>query len=184
VHAGINQINCLYCHAGAEKSRYAMIPSPNICMNCHKVIDHYTGNIFHDAGGKTIDGTEEIHKLYDYVGWDPKTKKYTKPGHPIQWVQIHNLPDFVYFNHSQHVKVGKVQCQTCHGNIQDENEVYQYATLGMGWCVNCHRTTKVQFTSNGYYTIFTKYEKELKMHQIDSVTVEMQGGTSCQKCHY
>ncbi|HEX5555437.1 MAG TPA: c-type cytochrome [Chitinophagaceae bacterium] len=184
VHAGINQINCLYCHAGAEKSRYSMIPSPNVCMNCHKVIDHYTGNEFHNADGKIVDGTAEIHKLYDYVGWDPKTKKYTKPGRPIEWVQIHNLPDYVYFNHSQHVKVGQVQCQTCHGPIQDENEVYQYATLGMGWCINCHRTTKVQFTTNGYYTIFTKYEKEMKMHQIDSVTVEMQGGTSCNKCHY
>jgi hypothetical protein len=161
-----------------------MIPSPNICMNCHKVIDHYTGNEFHDAEGKLVDGTAEIHKLYEYAGWDPDQKKYTKAGRPIEWVQIHNLPDYVYFNHSQHVKVGQVQCQTCHGNIQDENEVYQYATLGMGWCINCHRTTKVQFTSNGYYNIFTKYEKELKMHQIDSVTVEMQGGTNCQKCHY
>lgn len=184
VHAGINQINCLYCHAGAEKSKHAMIPSPNICMNCHRVIDSYTGDAFVNADGKTVDGTAEIQKLYDYAGWDPKLKKYTKPGHPIEWTQIHNLPDFVYFNHSQHVKVGQVQCQTCHGNIQEENEVYQYATLGMGWCVNCHRTTKVQFTDNGYYTIFTKYEQQIKMHQIDSVTVEMQGGTECQKCHY
>lgn len=184
VHAGINQINCLYCHAGAEKSRYSMIPSPNICMNCHKVIDQYTGDPFKDKEGRLVDGTAEIHKLYEYAGWDAEKKQYTKPGHPIEWVQVHNLPDYVYFNHSQHVKVGQVQCQTCHGNITEENEVYQYATLGMGWCVNCHRTTKVQFASNGYYTIFSKYEKELKMHQIDSVTVEMQGGTDCQKCHY
>lgn len=184
VHAGINQINCMYCHAGAEKSRYAMIPSPNVCMNCHKVIDSYTGNALVDAEGKTVDGTTEIHKLYDYAGWDPQQQKYTKPSKPIEWVQVHNLPDYVYFNHSQHVKVGQVQCQTCHGNIQQEDEVYQYATLGMGWCVNCHRTTKVQFTDNGYYTIFTKYEQQMKMHQIDSVTVEMQGGTECQKCHY
>lgn len=184
VHAGINQINCLYCHAGAEKSRYSMIPSPNICMNCHRVIDQYTGNEFSDAEGNLVNGTEEIHKLYDAAGWDPEKKQYTKPGHPIEWIQIHNLPDYVYFNHSQHVKVGQIQCQTCHGPIQEENEVYQYATLGMGWCVNCHRTTKVQFSSNGYYNIFTKYEQQMKMHQIDSVTVEMQGGTDCQKCHY
>ena len=184
VHAGINQINCLYCHAGAEKSRYSMIPSPNICMNCHRVIDQYTGNEFHDAEGNLVNGTEEIHKLYDAAGWDPEKKQYTKPGHPIEWVQVHNLPDYVYFNHSQHVKVGQIQCQTCHGPIQEENEVYQYATLGMGWCVNCHRTTKVQFSTNGYYNIFTKYEQQMKMHQIDSVTVEMQGGTDCQKCHY
>ncbi len=184
VHAGIQQINCLYCHAGAEKSRYAMIPSPNICMNCHKVVDHYTGNTLYTKEGEPVDGTAEIHKLYEYAGWDPEKKAYTKPGKPIEWVKVHNLPDYVYFNHSQHVKVGKVQCQTCHGNIQDEDEVHQYATLGMGWCVNCHRTTKVQFQDNGYYSIFTKYEKQIKMHQIDSVTVEMQGGTDCAKCHY
>lgn len=184
VHAGINQISCLYCHAGAEKSRQAMIPSPNICMNCHKVIDQYTGPQLTTAEGRMVDGTAEIQKLYNYAGWDGKLKKYTKPGKPIEWTKIHNLPDFVYFNHSQHVKVGQVQCQTCHGNIQDMDEVYQYATLGMGWCVNCHRTTKVQFTENHYYSIFTKYEQQLKMHQIDSVTVEMQGGTQCQKCHY
>ncbi|WP_344974235.1 c-type cytochrome [Compostibacter hankyongensis] len=184
VHAGINQISCLYCHAGAEKSRHAMIPSPNICMNCHKAISSYSGNALQTAEGKMVDGTAEIQKLYDYAGWDPKQQKYTKPGRPIEWVKIHNLPDYVYFNHSQHVKVGQVQCQTCHGNIQDENEVYQYATLGMGWCVNCHRTTKVQFKENNYYSIFTKYHEQLKNHQIDSVTVEMQGGTDCQKCHY
>lgn len=184
VHAGINQINCLYCHAGAEKSRYAMIPSPNICMNCHRVIDKYTGPQLLNDEGKPVDGTAQIQKLYQYVGWNDQQKVYDKPGHPIEWIQIHNLPDFVYFNHSQHVKVGQIQCQTCHGPIATENEVYQYADLGMGWCVNCHRTTKVQFTQNGYYTIFTKYEQELKMHQIDSVTVEMQGGTDCGKCHY
>lgn len=184
VHAGINQINCMYCHAGAEKSRYAMIPSPNICMNCHKVINSYTGNQLVSKEGDKIDGTAEIQKLYEYAGWDPEKRAYTKPGQPIEWIKIHNLPDFVYFNHSQHVKVGKVQCQTCHGEIQKMDEVHQYATLGMGWCVNCHRTTKVQFAQNGYYSIFTKYQKQLQMHQIDSVTVEMQGGTDCAKCHY
>lgn len=184
VHAGINQINCLYCHAGAEKSRTAMIPSPNICMNCHKVIDSYTGNTLYDAEGNPVDGTAEIHKLYDYAGWDPEKRAYTEEGEAIEWIKVHNLPDYVYFNHSQHVKVGQIQCQTCHGEIQNMHEVKQYATLGMGWCVNCHRTTKVQFKNNDYYTIFTKYEKQIKMHKIDSVTVEMQGGTDCAKCHY
>jgi len=184
VHAGINQINCLYCHAGAEKSRYAMIPSPNICMNCHEVIDEYTGNTFYDKEGNPVDGTAEIHKLYKYAGWDPDKREYTEEPKPIEWVKIHNLPDYVYFNHSQHVKVGDVQCQTCHGEIQNMDEVHQHATLGMGWCVNCHRETKVQFKDNDYYTIFSKYEQQIKMHQIDSVTVEMQGGTDCAKCHY
>lgn len=184
VHAGINQISCLYCHAGAEKSRQAMIPSPNICMNCHKAINSYNGPQLYTAEGKAIDGSAEIQKLYDYVGWDPKLRQYTRPGRPIRWIKIHNLPAHVYFNHSQHVVAGKIQCQTCHGPIQNMDEVYQYATLGMGWCINCHRTTAVQFTENKYYTMFTKYQQELKDHQIDSVTVEMVGGTQCQKCHY
>ncbi|MFY0252840.1 c-type cytochrome [Chitinophaga sp. 30R24] len=184
VHAGINQINCLYCHAGAEKSKYAMIPSENICMNCHKAINSYSGPELVTAEGKRIDGTAEIAKLYDYVGWDAKAGKYTKPGKPIEWTKIHNLPDHVYFNHSQHVVAGQQQCQTCHGAITEMDEVHQFADLSMGWCINCHRTTKVQFADNNYYSIFEKLHQDIKDKKIDSVTVEMVGGTECQKCHY
>ncbi|WP_291911772.1 c-type cytochrome [Chitinophaga sp. CB10] len=184
VHAGINQINCLYCHAGAEKSKHAMIPSENICMNCHKSINSYSGPELFTAEGKKVDGTAEIHKLYDYVGWDPEAGKYTKPGRPIEWTKIHNLPDHVYFNHSQHVVAGKQQCQTCHGAITEMDEVHQFADLSMGWCINCHRTTKVQFADNSYYSIFEKLHQDVKDGKIDSVTVEMVGGTDCQKCHY
>lgn len=193
VHAGINQINCLYCHAGAEKSRQAMIPSPNICMNCHKQINEYTGEKDHplfNAEGKKINGTEEIQKLYRYAGWDPKTKQYIRDSKgniqatPVKWVKIHNLPDHVYFNHSQHVAVGKIQCQRCHGPIQDMDEVYQFAPLSMGWCINCHRQTEVQFANNNYYSIFEKYHEELKSGKRASVTVEDVGGLECQRCHY
>lgn len=184
VHAGINQINCLYCHAGAEKSKHAMIPSENICMNCHKAIKEYSGPELFTAEGKKVDGTAEIAKLYDYVGWDAEKGKYTKPGRPIEWTKIHNLPDHVYFNHSQHVVAGKQQCQTCHGNITEMDEVHQFADLSMGWCINCHRTTKVQFADNNYYSIFEKLHQDMKDKKIDSVTVEMVGGTECQKCHY
>ncbi|TWI91505.1 cytochrome c7-like protein [Chitinophaga japonensis] len=184
VHVGMNQINCLYCHAGAEKSKHAMIPSENICMNCHKAISEYTGPDLFTAEGKKINGTAEIQKLYDYVGWDPQQQQYTKPGRPIEWTRIHTLPDHVYFNHSQHVVAGKQQCQTCHGPIQDMDEVHQFAELSMGWCINCHRTTKVQFAENKYYSIFEKFHQEVKDGKIDSVTVEMVGGTECQKCHY
>lgn len=185
VHAGINQINCLYCHAGAEKSKHAMIPSENICMNCHKAIKEYSGTYeLVNAEGKKIDGTAEIAKLYDYVGWDPNAGKYTKPGRPIEWTKIHNLPDHVYFNHSQHVVAGQQQCQTCHGAITEMDEVHQFADLSMGWCINCHRTTKVQFADNNYYSIFEKLHQDIKDKKIDSVTVEMVGGTECQKCHY
>ena len=192
VHAGINQINCLYCHAGAEKSKQAMIPSTNVCMNCHKQINEYTGEKEHPlvtAEGVTVNGTEQIKLLYKYAGWDPVAKKYNldKNGNidakPVQWVKIHNLPDHVYFNHSQHVKVGKVQCQQCHGQITEMDEVFQFAPLSMGWCINCHRQTKVQF-DNGYYTIFQKYHDEMKSGARTGVTVEDIGGTECQKCHY
>lgn len=184
VHAGVNQINCLYCHAGAEKSKHAMIPSENICMNCHKAITEYSGPELFTAEGKKVNGTAEIQKLFDYVGWDPQQSKYVKPGRPIEWTKIHSLPDHVYFNHSQHIVAGKQQCQTCHGNIQDMDEVHQFADLSMGWCVNCHRTTKVQFANNKYYSIFEKFHQDIKDKKIDSVTVEMVGGTECQKCHY
>ncbi len=192
VHAGINQINCLYCHASAEKSKHSMIPSTNVCMNCHKQINEYTGEKDHQlktAEGKVINGTEEIKKLYEYAGWDPVAKKYklkadgSIDAKPIQWVKIHNLPDHVYFNHSQHVKVGKVQCQRCHGEITEMDEVYQYAPLSMGWCINCHRQTQVQF-DNDYYSIFAKYREEIKAGKRTGVTVEEMGGTECQKCHY
>lgn len=193
VHAGINQINCLYCHAGAEKSRQAMVPSPNMCMNCHKQISEYTGEAEHPlitAEGKKVDGTAEIQKLYKYAGWDPKTKQYLRDANgnikttPIQWVKIHNLADHVYFNHSQHVAVGKVQCQRCHGPVHDMDEVYQFSPLSMGWCINCHRQTEVQFANNNYYSIFEKYHEELKSGKRTSVTVEDIGGTECQRCHY
>lgn len=193
VHAGINQINCLYCHAGAEKSRQAMIPSTNICMNCHKQIKEYTGEADHPlvtAEGKKINGTEQIQLLYKYAGWDPSKKDYNRDANgnilatPVQWVKIHNLPDHVYFNHSQHVKVGKVQCQQCHGNIEEMDEVYQFAPLSMGWCINCHRQTEVQFSSNNYYSIFSKYQEELKSGKRSKVTEAELGGMECQKCHY
>jgi mono/diheme cytochrome c family protein len=193
VHAGINQVNCLYCHAGAEKSRQAMVPSTNVCMNCHKQINEYTGAEDHPlmtAEGKKVDGTEEIKKLYKYAGWDPAKKDYIRDekgnimATPVKWVKIHNLPDHVYFNHSQHVAVGKVQCQQCHGPIQEMDEVYQFSSLGMGWCINCHRQTEVQFASNNYYSIYEKYHEEIKSGKRTGVTVSDIGGTECQKCHY
>ncbi len=192
VHVGVNQVNCQFCHSSAEKSKTAMIPSTNVCMNCHAAIDEYTGEQLKDNEGRLVNGTAEIQKLYEYAGWDPAKKEYKrdKQGNilakPIEWVKIHNLPDHVYFNHSQHVAVGEIQCQTCHGNIQDMDEVYQYSDLSMGWCINCHRTTKVQFhKKGGYYSnIYQKFRKELDDGKLDSVTVEMIGGTECQKCHY
>lgn len=185
VHAGINQINCLYCHGGAQESKHANIPSVNVCMNCHMGINEYAkGPKLYREDGTEVDGTAEINKLYKYAGWDPAKKQYTGKGEPIEWVRIHNLPDHVYFNHAQHVTAGKQNCQTCHGEIQKMDEVYQFSDLSMGWCVNCHRETKVQFTDNKFYSIYEQFHEDMKNKKLDSVTVEKIGGTECQKCHY
>ncbi len=184
VHAGTNQINCLYCHGGAQEGKHANIPSLNTCMNCHMAINEYAGEKLYREDGTEVNGTEEIKKLYSYTGWDPDQKKYVNEPKPIEWVKIHNLPDHVYFNHAQHVKAGQVACQTCHGDIQNMGEVYQYSDLSMGWCINCHRETKVQFEDNKFYSIYEKFHSDLKSGKMDSVTVESIGGTECQKCHY
>ena len=185
VHAGINQINCLYCHGGAQESKHANIPSVNVCMNCHMGINEYAkGPKIYREDGTEVDGTAEINKLYKYAGWDPAKKQYTGKGEPIEWIRIHNLPDHVYFNHSQHVTAGKQNCQTCHGEIQKMDEVYQFSDLSMGWCVNCHRESKVQFTDNKFYSIYEQFHEDMKNKKLDSVTVEKIGGTECQKCHY
>jgi cytochrome c2 len=200
VHAGTNQISCLYCHGTAQDSKHAGIPSVNVCMNCHKSIAKYEGpDKLEREDGTAVNGTAEIEKLYEYAGWNPTTKTYNEDKNkdgvpdgakPIDWVKIHNLPDHVYFNHSQHIKVGKQQCQTCHGNIQEMGEVYQFSTLSMGWCINCHRESKVDFfnkadsTGNKFYSIYEKFHNDIKNKKLDSVTVEKIGGTECQKCHY
>lgn len=185
VHAGINQISCLYCHGGVQEGKQASIPSVNVCMNCHMAINTYEkGPKLFKADGTEVNGTAEIKKLYSYAGWDEENNAYTGKGKPIEWVRIHNLPDHVYFNHSQHVVVGQQQCQTCHGNITEMDEVKQFSDLSMGWCINCHRTTKVQFNDNKFYSIYEKFHEDIRNKKIDSVTVEMIGGLECQKCHY
>lgn len=192
VHAGINQISCLYCHGSAWDSKHAAIPAVNICMNCHKAINTYEkGPKLYDESGNEINGTAEIEKLYKYAGFDPKnpTKWDPSKAKPIEWVKIHNLPDHVYFNHSQHIRAGKVQCQTCHGEITAMDEVKQVSELSMGWCVNCHRETKVDFNytegkGNKFYSIYEKFHNDIKNKKMDSVTVKDIGGLECQKCHY
>jgi hypothetical protein len=196
VHAGINQINCLYCHNSATDSKHATIPSVNVCMNCHKTINAYEkGPKLFREDGTEVNGTKEIEKLYSFAGFDPKNANAWDPSKakPIPWTKIHNLPDHVYFNHSQHIKAGNVQCQTCHGEITAMDEVYQFSELSMGWCVNCHRQTKVDFykvdstgksTGNKFYSIYEKFHNDIKSGKMDSVTVKDIGGLECQKCHY
>jgi cytochrome c551/c552 len=197
VHAGTNQISCLYCHGAAMESKHAAIPSVNVCMNCHKTITSYSDASpkLHKEDGTEVNGTREIEKLFSYAGFDPKNALAWDPAKakPIPWTKIHNLPDHVYFNHSQHIKAGKVQCQSCHGEITNMDEVYQFSELSMGWCVNCHRETKVDFykidsagktAGNKFYSIYEKFHNDIKNGRMDSVTVKDIGGLECQKCHY
>ena len=187
VHAGVNQINCQYCHTGTYQGKQATLPSVNVCMNCHAAINEYKGEALKRENGDVVDGTAEIKKLYKYAGFTEGQPWDASKAKPIEWVRIHNLPDHVYFNHAQHVNAGQVACQQCHGEIQKMGEVKQFADLSMGWCVNCHRQTKVQFKDNGFYSIYEKFHADLKSGKIDStkgITVEKIGGTECQKCHY
>ncbi|MBK6889784.1 MAG: c-type cytochrome [Sphingobacteriales bacterium] len=175
LHAGTQKIPCQYCHSGAAKGKSSVIPAPNLCMNCHKAIKK----------GPTY-GETEIAKIYNAVGWDPEKMAYKEnyQQKPIEWVRVHNLPDYVYFNHSQHVVAGGLQCQTCHGPVEEMDVLKQHSTLNMGWCVNCHRQTEVQFTNNNYYSTYEKMHEDLKSGKIKKVTVDDIGGTECMKCHY
>lgn len=171
IHAGENGIACLYCHSGAEKGKVAGIPTLNVCMNCHKGIK-----------GSTPEFQKEIAKVYYAVGWDPDKGAYTNPPHPVEWNRVHSLPDFAYFNHAQHVVVGKIACQTCHGECSTFTTNHQFAPLTMGWCINCHRETPVQMAGNGYYAKL--HEALMKQDSSHHVTEAEMGGLECGKCHY
>lgn len=181
IHAGSNGVDCKYCHSAARVSKNAGIPSLNVCMNCHKNISEVADTTATAEYSKSFyDG--EIQKLYDAVGWDKSLQKYTGKSNPVKWVRIHNLPDFAYFNHSQHVTVGGIECQKCHGEVQTYEIQKQFAPLTMGWCVNCHRETNVKVEGNAYYD---KIHQELsKKYGKEKLTVSDMGGLECGKCHY
>ena len=155
LHAGEYQIDCNYCHTGVMKSKNANIPSANICMNCHSSIQTES---------------PEVKKIYAAL----------ENNEPIEWVRVHNIPDLAYFNHAQHVAVGEVECQTCHGPVEEMEVVRQHASLTMGWCINCHRETEIN-GDNEYY------DKLVELHSAVSkepMTVNDIGGLECSKCHY
>ena len=186
IHAGDNQIECKYCHSSARTSKTSGIPSLNVCMNCHKSISEVAdatsefSSVTEDYSKEFYD--KEIQKLYKATGWDPATQSYTGETQAVEWVRIHNLPDFAYFNHSQHVSVAGVQCQTCHGPVEEMEIMYQNAPLTMGWCINCHRETNVKMDGNPYYE---KIHEELsKKYGVEQLTAAQMGGLECGKCHY
>jgi mono/diheme cytochrome c family protein len=184
LHAGENQIDCNYCHSSARHSKHSGIPSANVCMNCHMYVDG--SEITDDAGNLKYDGegSPEIAKIYAAIGWDSENREYIEgyEQQPIKWVRIHNLPDLAYFNHSQHVNAGQLECQECHGPVETMEEVYQYSELTMGWCINCHRETEVQFNKNEYYQDF--HEELTEKYHGEKITAEKIGGLECGKCHY
>ncbi|HSG68512.1 MAG TPA: c-type cytochrome [Bacteroidales bacterium] len=163
VHAADNRIDCRYCHFTVDESRHAGIPPTQLCMNCHNVIKQ----------GKYT-GTEEIAKIYTSM----------ETGRPIKWIKVHNLPDHAYFNHAQHVNVGKLACEECHGDVKTMDRIMQVNDLSMGWCINCHRNTEVQFYDNEFYTLYEETIQKLESGKINRVTVDAMGGSECQKCHY
>ncbi|WP_203294462.1 c-type cytochrome [Luteirhabdus pelagi] len=183
IHAGENQIDCNYCHSSARKSKHSGIPSLNVCMNCHKniaeVAEETQQTGLNEYG---VDYNAEIKKLYAAVGWDESTQSYTGEEKPVKWIRIHNLPDFAYFNHSQHVTVAGVACQKCHGPVEEMEIMEQHSPLTMGWCINCHRETNVAMEGNEYYE---KIHEELaKKYGVEKVTIAEMGGLECGKCHY
>jgi Ca2+/Na+ antiporter len=163
VHVKQNKIDCKYCHSTVEYSKTAGIPSANVCMNCHVIVREGTRS-----------GKFEINKII----------KAVEKNQPVEWIKVHNLQDHVFFSHAQHVAVGKIDCITCHGDVGSMNRVKQVSDLSMGWCINCHRDTKVQSFNEAFYTKYEELHRKLKTGEIDSITVENIGGTECMKCHY
>ncbi len=201
IHTGTNGIDCKYCHNTVTKSRTASLPSVNVCMNCHKQIN-----------GRTPAQQEQIAKIYEAAGWDAQGMKYTGKTKEIVWNKVHALPDHVYFNHSQHVVVGQVDCKQCHGDMTKQvetarvlpvselnkiegNIVLKNPTLTMGWCIECHgekeiSTGPIDTKGDGYYNEIhkrlLKHGKALYGKYLDDgkITVKELGGWECAKCHY
>ena len=163
VHAGANKIDCKYCHSTAEYSKSAGIPAMELCMNCHVLVREGTRS-----------GKFEIAKVVEAN----ETKK------PVAWVRLHNLPDHVFFSHAQHVSIAKVDCKQCHGAVAEMDIMKQTSDLSMGWCINCHRQTKVNFKDNHYYDNYMKLHDDVKAGRIDTVRAVNIGANDCMRCHY
>jgi len=163
VHAGQNGTDCLYCHSSAQYSKNAGFPAANVCMNCHLLVRNGTRS-----------GTIEIAKVistYDSLK-------------PIEWIRVYNLQDHVFFSHAQHVSVGGVSCQECHGAVEKIDVISHVPDLSMGWCIDCHRTRNINIQNNKFYSEYSDLADKVKRGEIDSIPVAMPGGTECMKCHY
>lgn len=188
LHAGEMQIACLYCHSGAERSRHAGIPAVNVCMNCHRFVSAPLAAVRAEdelarqqnrAPRRVV--SPEIQKLYDVLALGPDMRRDpSRQPHPIAWVKVHNLPDFVYFDHRPHVNAG-VTCQTCHGPVETMERVRQVQDLSMGWCVNCHRSVdRAGLDGKGN---FTSAPAPATLGPAP-VTHRVYASTDCDTCHY
>ncbi|WP_294332355.1 c-type cytochrome [uncultured Chryseobacterium sp.] len=204
IHAGEQKIDCQLCHSSAKYGKVSEIPSMNVCMNCHRTISEYNAEHYMEPGKDKAFYDGEIQKIYAATGWDPAKQQYTGKTQPVEWTRIHNMPDFVYFNHAQHVVAGEqaiinsfnkknpdnkidVVCKACHGKIDTMNVVQMANDFTMGWCIECHRTTEVDM-NNGYNKEYFKnlHDKLKKQYPKDGgkITVDAIGGIECGKCHY
>ena len=202
IHAGEHKIDCQLCHSSAKYGKVSEIPSMNVCMNCHRNISEYNGKYMEPGKDKAFyDG--EIQKIYAATGWDPASQQYTGKTKPVEWTRIHNMPDFVYFNHAQHVVAGEqaiissynqknpnakvdIVCKACHGQVDTMNVVQMANDFTMGWCIECHRTTEIDM-NNGYNKEYFKNLHDKLKKQYGSgakITVDAIGGLECGKCHY
>lgn len=163
IHAGENEIDCSYCHTISSFSLSAGIPSNNTCLNCHNVIREGTNS-----------GRFEINKIHQAV----------EAGEPVRWIRIHKLPDHSFFSHAQHVNAGKLECQDCHGPVEEMHILRQVEDLSMGWCLTCHRDNDVDFLGNPYFQIYKQLHQDIKDGKIDGVKAARIGGEDCMKCHY
>ncbi|HEX2920446.1 MAG TPA: cytochrome c3 family protein [Bacteroidales bacterium] len=163
VHAGQNKTDCIYCHNFAPYSKVSGITQSNVCMNCHLIVRNGTRS-----------GMFEIAKVVSSF----------EDKEPIRWIQVHNLPDHVYYNHSQHVNAGGIECTKCHGPVETMDRIGQYSDLSMGWCINCHRTEQVNFNENEFYSQYKLLSEKVLKGELDKVVVEAQGGNECMRCHY
>jgi hypothetical protein len=145
IHAGKRKMQCAYCHVGIEKSRHATVPSLNVCMNCHRVVRLDSPYI------------QQMHKAFN-------------EKRPIEWVRVHELPDYVYFPHKRHI-AREISCETCHGNVKEMDRIKQVAPLSMGWCMECHRGETTP------KTVWAKIQAE-KKHPLGHVAP-----TNCSTCH-
>lgn len=159
LHAGELGLDCRYCHTSVDVSKHAVVPPTQTCMNCHSQI-------------KT-----ESEKL-------AKVRESWQTGEPIEWVRVHNLPDYAYFNHAIHVNMG-VGCETCHGRIDRMEVVAQQEPLSMSWCLDCHRSPEKyvrpldKVTTMGY-----EVENQLELGRKLVAKHNIHPPTYCQGCHY